>query len=234
MSNAECALLTTQGFIMTIITIDGPSGGGKSTVSRILAQQLGYTYLDTGAMYRAVGWQAQADNVDLTNEEEVKTMLATIQLEMTPGDDDAKVIVNGQDVSSAIRSAEMGMVASRVSALPQVRQKLTELQRQIGAKGRIVAEGRDMGTVVFSNAPHKFFLDASAHERAKRRTLQLQEKGEKADEREILAQIEQRDHADASRDIAPLKAASDAITIDSSQISAENVVKFIVDQLAKK
>lgn len=218
---------------MTIITIDGPSGGGKSTVSRMVAQRLGYIYLDTGAMYRAVGWLAQEKGIELTDDGQLEAMLADIVLEMTPGEEDVQISVNGHDVSQAIRTAEMGMVASRISALPQVRRKLTELQRTIGQQGSVVAEGRDMGTVVFSQAPHKFFLEASAQERARRRVLQLREKGEEANEEEILAQIEQRDHDDSSRALAPLKAAPDALTIDSSQVSAEEVVKLIIDQLAK-
>jgi len=214
-----------------IITIDGPSGGGKSTVSRLLAQRLGYTYLDTGAMYRAVGWQAREAGIDLAVEHQLAAMLADLELSMVPGEEDVAIAVNGVDVSVAIRSAEMGMVASRVSALPQVRAKLTELQRAIGAKGSVVTEGRDMGTVVFPAASHKFFLEASSRERASRRVLQLREKGEDVDEQEILAQIEARDHADSSRDLAPLKAADDAIIIDSSKISAQEVVELIMAEL---
>ncbi len=218
----------------TIITIDGPSGGGKSTVSRMLAAELGYTYLDTGAMYRAVGLQARQQGVDLSNDKQVTAMLAKLDLQLEPGDGDTRVMLSGEDVSVAIRSAEMGMVASAVSALPLVRQKLTEIQQAIGAKGRVVAEGRDMGTVVFPGARHKFFLDATAEERARRRVEQLHEKGEDAVYEEILAQIIKRDHDDSTRDLAPLKPAFDAVLIDSSRINAQEVVNFILDQLAKK
>ncbi|MBU0680488.1 MAG: (d)CMP kinase [Proteobacteria bacterium] len=218
----------------TIITIDGPSGGGKSTVSRMLAAALGYTYLDTGAMYRAVGLQARKQGVDLTDEKQMAAMLDKLDLQLSPGDGDTKVLLAGEDISAAIRSAEMGMVASAVSALPLVRQKLTEIQQQIGAKGRVVAEGRDMGTVVFPKARYKYFLDASAEVRARRRVDQLHEKGEAADYDDILAQIIKRDHDDSTRALAPLKPAADAVLVDSSRMNAQEVVNFILDQLAKK
>lgn len=200
----------------------------------MLAAKLNYTYLDTGAMYRAVGLQARRQGVDLTDENQIAAMLSDLDLHLEPGNGDTKVILAGEDVSTTIRSAEMGMVASAVSALPLVRRKLTELQQQIAAKGRVVAEGRDMGTVVFAQARYKYFLDASAEVRAQRRLEQLHEKGEEAVYADILAQIVKRDHADSTRDLAPLKAAVDAVHIDSSQINAQEVVNFILDQLAKK
>lgn len=218
----------------TVITIDGPSGGGKSTVSRMVAAQLHYAYLDTGAMYRAVGLYAQRLGTDLESPDQVQEMLDSVELSLQPGDGDTRVLLGGEDVSEAIRTADMGLVASRISALPQVRAKLTELQREIGRKGCVVAEGRDMGTVVFPQARHKFFLSASAEERAKRRVLQLAEQGEIVSYADILAQIEERDLADSTRALAPLKPATDAIRIDSSTIPAQEVVRFIVDQLAKK
>lgn len=218
----------------TIVTIDGTSGGGKSTVSRMLAAELGYTYLDTGAMYRAVGLQAKEQGVDLADDEQVAALLADLDLRLEPGDGDTRVLLAGNDVSEAIRTAEMGMVASAVSALALVRQKLTELQQEMGAQGRLVAEGRDMGTVVFPRARHKFFLDASAEVRARRRLDQLHEKGLAADYDEILAQIRKRDHDDASRALAPLKQADDAVYVDSSEMNAREVLTFILDRLAKK
>ncbi|MDA3785771.1 MAG: (d)CMP kinase [Deltaproteobacteria bacterium] len=215
----------------TIITIDGPSGGGKSTVSRMVAAELGYAYLDTGAMYRAVGLQAQRLGVDLADEEQVRAMLAELDLQLEPANGDTRVLLGGEDVSAVIRSAEMGMVASAISALPLVRQKLTQLQQQIGARGRVVAEGRDMGTVVFPQARHKFFLDASPAERARRRVEQLREQGEEAAYDAILAQIIKRDHDDSTRAAAPLRPADDAVLVDSSRLNAREVMQFIMGSL---
>lgn len=208
-----------------IITIDGPSGSGKSTISRLLADRLGATYLDTGAMYRAVGLLAQRQGIDLTDNEAVKGLLADLDIQLLPGDLEAKVLLNGEDVSAAIRTAEMGMMASKVSALEPVRQAMTSQQRLMAVNQSVVAEGRDTGTVVFPAAEHKFFLSAAPEERARRRTAQLHEKGLAADLSEILAQIRQRDHDDSARALAPLRAAADAITIDSSTVSIDEVVE---------
>ncbi len=214
-----------------IITIDGPSGGGKSTVSQMLATHLHYTYLDTGAMYRAVGIKIIRSKIDENDQEALNQLLTDIDLRLSTDDSGTKVFIDNDDVSQAIRTAEMGMVASRVSAIPAVRRTLTTLQQEMGQQGKIVAEGRDMGTVVFPNAPHKFYLDATAEERARRRHLQLQEKGEASDYQNLLQQIIKRDHDDSSRDLAPLKAADDAIIIDSSTMDAEAVVRFMLDRI---
>ena len=214
-----------------IITIDGPSGGGKSTVSQMLATRLGYTYLDTGAMYRAVGIKIVRSKIDENDEEALGQLLADIDLRLTTDATGTKVYVDGDDVSEAIRTAEMGMVASRVSAIPAVRRNLTALQQKLGKQGKIVAEGRDMGTVVFPHAPHKFYLDATPEERARRRHLQLLEKGTASDYDELLQRIIKRDHDDSSRDLAPLKPADDAIIIDSSAMDAEAVVHFMMERI---
>ena len=212
----------------TMITIDGPSGAGKSTVSRLLAARLGFSFLDTGAMYRAVGFKILAASIDERDEGALQHLLRNIDLRLEPGNGDTKVVLDGEDISEAIRTAEMGMIASRVSALPLVRSKLTELQRRIGRQGNFVAEGRDMGTVVFPDAPFKFYLDATPEERARRRTAQLIEKGETADYEQILPQILKRDRDDSSRAIAPLKAAEDAVIIDSSDMTIDEVLDFMV------
>ena len=217
-----------------IVTIDGPSGAGKSTISRGLAAKLHFTYLDTGAMYRAVGLALARQGIELANTDALKKCLAGMELTLVPnGDDDVRVELNGEDVSQAIRTPEMGMVASRVSALPLVREKLTALQRQLGEKGSIVAEGRDMGTVVFPKAACKFFLNASAEERARRRQKQLAEKGQSVDYQEILDQISKRDYDDSRRALAPLKPAADAVMVDSSRMDIEAVIAFMVDRIAK-
>lgn len=218
-----------------IVTIDGPSGAGKSTISRGLAAKLHFTYLDTGAMYRAVGLALKRQSIDPADTASLKKCLAAIELTLVApdGDDDVLVLLNGEDVSQAIRTPEMGLVASRVSANPLVREKLTALQRQLGEKGGIVAEGRDMGTVVFPGAACKFFLNASAEERARRRQKQLAEKGQTVEYQEIMDQISKRDYDDSRRQLAPLKPAVDAILVDSSSMDPEAVIDCMLASIAK-
>ncbi|MCB2184273.1 MAG: (d)CMP kinase [Desulfobulbaceae bacterium] len=214
-----------------IITIDGPSGSGKSTLSRLIASRLGYTYLDTGAMYRAVGFKARKMGIDLDDVQGLEGVLANLDLQLAPGQGDTRVLLDQEDISDAIRTAEMGLVASQVSAQPVVRRKLTQMQQAMGAKGMVVAEGRDTGTVVFPEARHKFYLDATPAERARRRCEQLREKGQQADEEEILQQIIERDDNDSSRTVAPLKAAEDACIIDSSKMTVDQVLVFILEKV---
>lgn len=214
-----------------VVTIDGPSGVGKSTVSRIVAAELGFTYLDTGAMYRGVGLYFHNQGIDLENEGGIAPLLRDIQLELMPAssvEDDVGVMLNGADVSEKIRTPELSMVASKISALPAVRRFLTSMQREIGSNGHIVAEGRDMGTVVFPDAKHKFFLVADPEERCRRRVLQLQQKGIDADEQEILAMILKRDKDDSERAVAPLKKADDALSIDTTSLSLQGVCELIL------
>jgi cytidylate kinase len=222
-----------------IITIDGPSGAGKSTISKLLAARLHYTYLDTGAMYRVVGLQVERAGVDMKAEKgrkKLAQLLNSLDLKLAPGEagGETRAFLAGEDVSHAIRTPEMAMIASRISAEPEVRQKLTEMQRAIGNNGAIVAEGRDMGTVVFPGAQYKFFLDATPEERARRRQLQLLEKGQKVEFKEILAQTKKRDRDDSSRALAPLKPADDAIVIDSSEMNIDEVVSFMLAAIEKK
>ena len=216
-----------------IVTIDGPSGAGKSTITKLLAAKLNYTYLDTGAMYRAVGLKIHRTGTNLENKNALQKMLDNIDLHLVPNKDGTKVIVNNENVSEAIRTPEMSMVASRVSANEQVREKLTFLQRKVGQEGSIVAEGRDMGTVVFPKANHKFFLDASPEERARRRQKQLAEQGQQVDFKETLDQIIKRDKDDSSRELSPLKPAEDAIIIDSSEMAIDEVVDFMVKYIQR-
>ncbi len=218
-----------------IVTIDGPSGVGKSTVSRLLAQRLGYTYLDTGAMYRAVALACREADIDPTDERAVAALLNTFRLNLQPPDQvdaDIRVFLNSKEITQFLRTPEIGMMASKVSALPIVREKLTQLQRQIGERGEIVAEGRDTGTVVFPEAAWKFYLDATPEERARRRAEQLKQEGIKVDQAAILEQIIKRDLNDSTRSLAPLKPADDAVIIDSSHLSVEDVVKIIISQIS--
>jgi cytidylate kinase len=223
-----------------IITIDGPSGAGKSTISKLLAAELQYTYLDTGAMYRVVGLQVKRAGLDLAAEnanEKLVQLLDSLSMSLAPPDEssqETRAFLDGEDVSDAIRTPEMAMVASRVSAEPAVRKKLTDMQRAIGKNGAIVAEGRDMGTVVFPEAKHKFFLDATPEERARRRQNQLLKKGQKIEYDELLAQTKKRDRDDSSRSLAPLKPAVDSVIIDSSALSIDEVVSFILAAVNKK
>lgn len=214
-----------------VIAIDGPSGVGKSTISRTLAARLGYTYLDTGAMYRAAALYLQEQGVELTDQDALGAALENIRLQLLPAPDEAsdvEVLLNGAPVGNRIRTQEMSMLASRVSAEPAVRRKLTGLQQQLGRSANVVAEGRDIGTVVFPGASYKFFLDARAEERARRRALQLRARGEAVDERELAEQIRLRDRNDSERAIAPLTRAPDAIYIDTSDISATQVLERIL------
>ena len=222
-----------------IVTIDGPSGAGKSTISKLLAARLHYTYLDTGAMYRVVGLQLERSGLELGEEgarERLVQLLEELDMSLAPGEEgkETRAFLNGEDVSGAIRTPEMAMVASRASAEPEVRKKLTEMQRKIGNNGAIVAEGRDMGTIVFPDAMHKFFLDASPEERAMRRQKQLEESGQKIEFQELLAQIQKRDRDDSSRSLAPLHPAEDAVIIDSSEMNIDEVVSFMLAAIKQK
>lgn len=207
---------------MAIITIDGPAGAGKSTIGRALASRLAYIYLDTGAMYRAVAWVVKENGLDIMDENAVSWLLGRIHLVFNFHGD--KIIMNNKDISDIIRGQEMDALSSAVSRFQTVRDYLTRLQREIGGCGDIVAEGRDMGTVVFPSADFKFFITADASERAMRRKKQLEAMGRIADYNEILAQIETRDLADSTRKLSPLKKASDAVIIDTTGLSVRSIL----------
>lgn len=217
--------------IRGIVTIDGPAGVGKSTISRRVASRLGFTYLDTGAMYRAVAWYLKENNVDTDDTGALESALGDISLELLPAeheDDDVGVLLNGRDISGLIRTPEMSMLASTFSALAPVREKLTALQREAGESGNIVAEGRDTGTVVFPHARYKFFLDASPAARTARRARQLRERGESVDEKKLLEMTVARDKQDRERAIAPLKKAADATLVDTTDLSVDQVLETVV------
>jgi cytidylate kinase len=217
-----------------IVTIDGPSGVGKSTISRKLAAELGLTYLDTGAMYRAVALYLKKNDCDIADDSVVQEALENITIDLIPAateEDDVGVLLNDENVSGLIRSPEISMLASRVSALPSVRTKLTRLQQSIGGKGGIVAEGRDTGTVVFPAAKHKFFLDASARERVRRRAEQMRARGEQVDEAALLKMNSVRDKQDSERAVAPLKKAADAILVDTTGLTIDQVLARISEAI---
>uniref|UniRef100_UPI004055F6B0 (d)CMP kinase n=1 Tax=Candidatus Electrothrix sp. TaxID=2170559 RepID=UPI004055F6B0 len=225
----------TKSDKLRVVTIDGPSGVGKSTVSRRVAAKLGFTYLDTGAMYRAVGYACAQAGIEVDNpahQEALNTLLGRLDLRLLPPekeDDDVRVFLGDEDVSAAIRMPEMSMVASKVSAVPAVRKRLTVMQQEMGQAGGVVADGRDTGTMVFPQAAWKFYLDASPEERCRRRVAQLRKRGQEVDEQETLAQIIERDRNDQERTIAPLVMAEDAILIDSSSLNADEVVARMLE-----
>lgn len=217
--------------ILDIVAIDGPSGVGKSTVSRRVAIALGYAFLDTGAMYRAVGYFLAKNETPLDREEKIATVLQGLTLQLLPTrseEEDTGVVVNDENISADIRRPEVAMLASQISSLPVVRDFLTKMQRALGKKGGIVAEGRDIGTVVFPQAAHKFFLDAQPEERAKRRLAQLQAKGVASVLEVVLQQILERDNNDRNRPVAPLKMAEDAMLIDTTRKTIDQVVSMIL------
>jgi len=220
-----------------IVTIDGPAGVGKSTISRRVAATLGFTYLDTGAMYRAVALFVHRRGIALDDADSIAVAMDELVLRLLPAPDensDVRVLLAEEDVSEAIRTPEMSMAASAVSKLGIVREKLTRMQQQIGSAGSIVAEGRDTGTVVFPYAAYKFFLVAKPEERARRRVLQLRAKGEEVDEQQILAMTIERDKNDRERAIAPLVQADDALAIDTTELSIDEVCRQVLESVRQK
>ena len=215
-----------------LITIDGPAGAGKTTVSRALAKRLGYRYIDTGALYRAVALAVQSRGINPENDAELKRLSSEIDLAYVQRDDDLCLILNGDDIRDHIRTADITMLASAISARPVVREYLLDLQRDMGSEKAAVFEGRDMGTVVFPNADLKFFLDASSRTRALRRYDEIKSITTQTLE-EVSQDIQRRDHNDSARALAPLKPAPDAIVIDSTDLSVAEVVELMVSHTYK-
>ncbi len=215
------------------IAIDGPAGAGKSTIARLAAKELGFVYVDTGAMYRAIALSLLDNNVDIYDEAALKNALDQIHINIVYEAGVQHVFLDLVDVSEEIRSEKVGNMASTSSALPPVREKLLDLQRDIAAKNDVIMDGRDIGTNILPNAELKIYLTASVDVRAKRRFDELKLKGESPDLEEIKKGIETRDYQDMNRDIAPLKQAEDAVFIDSSDMTIAEVVDKIID-LAKK
>lgn len=195
---------------------------------------MGYLYLDTGAMYRAAGLKALRQNLDLDNPESVKAIAPDLKIELRKNQGRLQVLLEGEDVSEEIRKPEMGMAASKVSRHRVIREKLWQIQRRLGAGGGVVAEGRDMGTVVFPDAEFKFFVTAGAEERARRRYRELAEKGYPVDYDSILEEVKKRDEQDSKRELAPLKSAEDAIMIDTTNLKIEQVVEKILKVIQDK
>lgn len=212
---------------MISVAIDGPSGAGKSSLAKRLAADLGFVYVDTGAMYRAIGLYAVRQGADLHDAAAVAALLPQIRLDIRLEGGAQHVYLNGEDVSTAIRAEQIGMAASAVSAHGPVRAFLLETQRSLAAGQNVLMDGRDIGTVVLPNATVKIFLTASAEARARRRCKELQEKGQPADYATVLADIRQRDEQDTHRAIAPLRQAADAIRIDTSEIDFEQSVALL-------
>ena len=206
---------------MISVAIDGPSGAGKSSMARRLAADLGYTYVDTGAMYRAIGLYARRAGVDTRNADAVAALLPQVKLDIRLQDGAQHILLNGEDVTEAVRAEEIGMAASDVSAHPAVRAFLLDTQRDLAASRDVLMDGRDIGTVVLPNATVKIYLTASADARARRRLAELLEKGKQTDYATVLADIEQRDYQDTHRAVAPLRQAEDAILVDTSDIGIE-------------
>ena len=212
---------------MINIAIDGPAGAGKSTIAKAVAKDLGIIYLDTGAMYRATAYLALQKGIDPKDEQKVSEMLEDLKMDIVYKDGDQRIIVNGIDATPYLREHYMSKAASDISALPCVRYKMVDLQRDFASKNDVVLDGRDIGTFVLPNANCKFFLTASPEQRAQRRMKDLEEKGEKVDYQTLLSDIIQRDYNDSHREVAPLKQADDADFVDTTQMSVEDVVAHV-------
>ncbi len=216
-----------------IIAIDGPAGAGKSTIAKIVAAKLGFSYIDTGAMYRAIALKA-LELGKINNKEAVEQIAENIVINFEPQEDINKVFVDGQDVTEKIRLPEVSNKASYVSGLAKVRQAMLVQQRKLGEAGNVIMDGRDVGTCIFPNADVKVFLTATSIERARRRYIELVAKGQNIDLKELQKEIDARDKADSEREIAPLKKADDAVELDSTKLSIYQTADLIIDLVRRK
>ena len=216
-----------------IVAIDGPSGVGKSTLSKLLSRELGYLNLDTGAMYRAVALAASRKEVDTNDHVALGKLCDDIDIKFSREDTEERVLLNGEDVSAQIRTPEISLLTAAVAACPDVRQAMVELQRQLGSDGGVVLEGRDIGTVVFPQADVKFFLKASPEVRGQRRFLELQSKGVEVGLAKTIAEVKARDNADMNRSASPLTQADDAVVIDTTDLDIPQVLSHMIVVIEK-
>ncbi|MET0644662.1 MAG: (d)CMP kinase [Candidatus Binatia bacterium] len=217
-----------------IIAIDGPSAAGKSTLAKRLAKDLGFTYLDTGGMYRALALKVLREGINIGNDGALTELIGRTDIDLVVTEGKLKVLLDGEDVSHEIRTPEVSQMASKASTLEVVRRWMLVLQRGFGRRGNVVAEGRDIGTVVFPDAEVKIYLDASAQERARRRVEELRQAGRQVSLDETLREMWERDKRDSERDLAPLRKADDAIAIDSTSVDAEALAQRVMQQIRKK
>lgn len=211
-----------------IITIDGPAGAGKSTVSKILAERLEYLYINTGAMYRVVALECKKKDIDPEDEEGLKGICSQLDIRFEKKDSKIRVFSHGEDVTELINTSDISLLASKVSAQRVVREALVKIQRQMGKNGGVVLEGRDTGTVVFPQAHLKIYLDASLEERGRRRYHELLLMNQQVELSQVIKETERRDYNDSHRDLSPLKKAEDAILIDSTKLTVEDVIDIIL------
>ena len=214
-----------------IIAIDGPAGSGKSTVAKLVAKKLKYRYIDTGAMYRSVAWTAQKKGMDLADETAMAEIAKNLEIEFVPGVNGQSVLVNGENATAHLKNETVGKGAAAVAAQESVREILVARQRQIGEAGDVVMDGRDIGTVVFPQSDKKFFFVADAEERGRRRYEELKSKIPDLDLKNIIEEIRQRDHEDCNRKISPLVRAEDALEVDTTRLSIEEVTDHVLKNI---
>jgi cytidylate kinase len=211
-----------------VVAIDGPAASGKSTTARLAAERLGFLYLDTGAMYRAVTWKALEQGVDPGDAAALAELVERVRLRMIPGERGGRILADGEDVTEKIREPRISRAVSQVSSVPAVRRAMVQIQREIGRSGAVVVEGRDIGTVVFPDAPVKVYLAASLEERAERRRRELRRAGVEQSREDLVREIRARDELDSAREDSPLRRAPDAVLVDTTRLTIEQQVEEVV------